>query len=83
MMIQHWPGQKHGNANRPSGIPEEGFCNCYQVGANLADLPCAGCKYCTRVHESWKHFKSDVDDVVPLAIRTVYLAEDADEGSAS
>ena len=80
MKIQHRPGCKHGNADGLSRIPEEGFCNCYQAGVNLADLPCAGCKYCTRVHESWKCFESDV---VPLAIRTVHLADDVDEESAS
>ena len=83
MTIQHRPGHKHGNADGLSRIPEEGFCNCYQAGINLADLPCAGCKYCTKVHESWKRFESDVDDVVPLAIRTVHLADDVDEESAS
>ena len=83
MTIQHRPGHKHGNADGLSRILEEGFCNCYQAGVNLADLPCAGCKYCTRVHKSWKHFESDVDDVVPLAIRTVHLADDADEELAS
>ena len=70
LTIQHRPGQKHGNADGLSRIPE-GFCNCYQAGVNLADHPCAGCKYCTRVHESGKCFESDVDDIVPLAIRTV------------
>ena len=83
MTVQHRPGCKHGNAGGLSRILEEGFCNCYQAGDNLADLPCAGCKYCTRVHESWKHFESDVDDIVPLAIRTVHLADDAYEELAS
>ena len=49
MTIQHRPGCKR-NTDGLSRIPEEGFCNCYQAGVNLADLPCAGCKYCTRVH---------------------------------
>ena len=47
-------------------------------GVHLADLPCGGCKFCTRVHENWKHSENDVDDVVPLAIRTVHIADDAD-----
>ena len=83
MTIQHRPGHKHGNADGLSRILEEGFCNRYQAGVNLADLPCAGCKYCPRVHKSWKHFESDVDNVVPLAIRTAHLADDVDEESAS
>ena len=83
MVIQHRPGHKHGNADGLSRILEEGFCKCYHAGVNLADIPCAGFKYCTRVHESWKCFESDVDDVVPLAIRTVHPADDVDEESAS
>ena len=61
------------------------YCNCFilKQGVHLADLPCGGCKFCTRVHENWKHFESNVDDVVPLAIRTVHIADDADVQSAS
>ena len=62
---------------------KEDYCNCYEVGVHLADLPCGGCKFCTRVHGNWKCFESDVDDVVPLAIRTVHIADDADVQSAS
>ena len=83
MTIQHRLGHKHGNADGLSRIPEEGFCNCYQARVNLADLPCTGCKYCNRVHKSWKHFESNVDDIVPLAIRTFHLADDVDEELAS
>ena len=33
----------------------------------LADLPCGGCKYCTRAHGKWQDFAEEVDDVIPLA----------------
>ena len=71
MTIQHQAGRKLD------------YCNCYEAGVHLADLPCRGCKFCTRVHENWKCFESDVDDVVPLAVRTVHIADDADVQSAS
>lgn len=29
-------------------------------------LPCGGCRYCTRAHTNWSKFTEDVDDVVPL-----------------
>ena len=30
-----------------------------------------GCHYCTRAHKQWAQFNDDVDDVVPLAMRSV------------
>ena len=83
MTIQHQAGCKHSNADGLSRIPEEDYCNCYEAGVHLADLLCGGCKFFTRVHENWKHFESDVNDVVPLAVRTVHIADDADVQSAS
>ena len=75
------------NADPLSQIPEEEFCNCYEAGVYLDDLPCGGCKYCTRMHTNWSRFERDVDDVVPLAIRTVCIEDDeddlVDENSAS
>ena len=77
MTVQHRPGNKHGNADGLSRIPDEtSFCNCYQAGVDLADLPCQGCKFCTRAHQQWSRFESDVDDVVPLAVRTVSVSSD-------
>ena len=37
----------------------------------MGDLLCGGCHYCTRAHKQWARFTDDVDDVVPLAIRSV------------
>jgi len=38
----------------------------------LSDLPCGGCKHCTRVSEQWKQFE-DVDDVIPISVRQVHV----------
>ena len=32
----------------------------------FADLPCGGCKYCTRAHEKWQDFEEEVDHVTTL-----------------
>ena len=45
MTIQHQAGWKHQNADSLSWIPEEEYCNCYEAGIYLDDLPCGGCKY--------------------------------------
>ena len=37
----------------------------------MSDLPCGGCKYCTRAHEQWSRFLEEVDDVLPLAVRHI------------
>ena len=71
MTIQHRAGRKHQNADSLSWIPKEGYCNCYEAGIYLDDLPCGGCKYCTKMHVTWSRFEKDVDDAVPLAVRTV------------
>ena len=81
LQIQHRNGNLHSNADGlsriPSGMQE---CNCYQAGKDLSSLPCGGCKYCTRLHNQWAKFETDVDYVVPLAIRS--LAEEEEEGDA-
>ena len=79
MAIQHQAGRKHQNADSLSRIPEEEYCNCYEAGIYLDDLPCGGCKYCTKMHVTWSRFEKDVDDVVPLAVRTVRILHDEDE----
>lgn len=68
----HRKGTEHVNADSLSRIrdPLE-KCDCYSAGQNLHDLPCGGCHYCTRAHKQWARFNEDVDDVVPLAVRSV------------
>ncbi|KAJ8354260.1 hypothetical protein SKAU_G00218270 [Synaphobranchus kaupii] len=46
-------------------------CDCYQAGKDVTDLLCQGCKHCQRLHEQWEWFEDDVDDVVPLALRSI------------
>ena len=82
MVILHRAGKKHVNADSLSRIPD-GLerCDCYQAGASLETLPCGGCAYCTRAQRQWSRFESDVDDVVPLAIRQISINSGGD-GSA-
>ena len=72
MSILHWCGTKHGNADGLSRKPdEEIFCDCYKAGVELTSLPYSGCKFCTRAHKQWSRFEEDVDDVVPLGVKSV------------
>ena len=72
MVIQHRSGKNHGNADglsrRPDDLPS---CDCYYAGADVRSLPCGGCDYCSRAQRSWGKFEDDVDDVVPLAVRSL------------
>ena len=72
MIIQHCPGKQHGNADGLSQIPND-YCNCYEAGINISSLPCRGCKCCTKVHNQWVRFLEEVDNVIPLAVRTASL----------
>jgi len=72
MVIQHRPGKQHGNADGLSRIPDElEPCHAYHSEIKLEDLPCGGCKFCTRAREQWSTFEQDVDFVVPLTIRRI------------
>ena len=81
LKIQHRNGNLHSNADGlsrvPSGMKE---CNCYLAGKELSSLPCGGCKYCTRLHSQWAKFETEVDYVVPLAIRSL---DEEEEGATS
>ena len=71
---------KHGNADGLSRIPDEtDFCNCYQAGVDLADLPCKSCKFCNKASQQWPRFESDEDNVVLLAVRTVSVQPEGQE----
>ena len=75
MTVIHRPGVKHGNADALSHITDDvSFCDCYRAGSDTK-LPCAGCKYCLRAHNQWSRFSEGVDDIVPLAVRTVNLVK--------
>ena len=74
MVLIHRPGVKHQNADGLSRIPHGPVCDCYEAGKEPTSLPCGGCDYCVRVHRQWDRFERDVDDVVPLAIRSLGTA---------
>ena len=70
MTVQHRAGNKHINADSLSRIPASSpTCNHYTSRGRLADLPCGGCTYCSKLHEQWARFEEEVDFVSP------YLAE--------
>ena len=80
MDIIHRPGKKHQNADGLSRIPdEEKFCECYRQGFDINQLPCGGCRYCSRAHNQWARFEEDVDDVIPLSVRSVAQNSTADD----
>ena len=60
------------NADALSRIPNEmPYCGYYTANCTPEELPCGGCKFCTRVHQQWSKFEEDVDDIVPLAVRRI------------
>jgi len=72
LVIQHRAGVQHSNADGLSRIPiTTETCYCYEAGKELESLPCGGCAFCRKLHTQWSRFESDVDDVVPLAIRSI------------
>jgi transposase InsO family protein len=78
MVVEHRVGKKHSNADGLSRVPDTlESCNCYEAGARLELLPCGGCHYCTRVQSQWQKFENDVDDVLPLAQRSMTVGLDS------
>lgn len=69
--IKHRSGSSHVNADALSRIPDTlSECACYDAGNSPKNLPCLGCHYCTRAHHQWSRFQLDVDDVIPLSIKS-------------
>lgn len=69
MQIVHRKGVLHGNADALSRMPDDlERCDCYRAGVRVEDLPCGGCRYCTRAHGQWSRFEEEVDDVLPMAV---------------
>ena len=72
--ILHRKGAEHENADCLSRIRDPlKECDCYMAGSKVEELPCGGCRYCRRAHQQWVRFNDDVDDVIPLAVRSVDL----------
>ena len=83
IQIVHRPGKKHLNADSLSRMPDKMTeCDCYHAGAVPEYLPCGGCAYCVRAHYQWFRFTEDVDDVVPLSVKTVKVNH-GDDGADS
>ena len=77
MVVIHRSGKQHGNADGLSRIPdEEQFCDCYSAGVDPTMLPCYSdaCTFCPRAHKEWSRFEEDVDDAVPLAVKSICSA---------
>ncbi|VDI22459.1 Hypothetical predicted protein [Mytilus galloprovincialis] len=68
LVIKHRPGKQHIDADVLSRLPDRlKECPHYTADTILASLPCKGCNYCQRAHQSWAQFLCDVDEAVPLA----------------
>ena len=73
MAIIHRKGTMHGNADGLSRRPDTlEYCDCYRAGIDVSQLPCAkdSCKFCKRAQDEWRKFEDDVDDVIPLALKS-------------
>lgn len=71
MQIVHRSGNRHSNADGLSRIPDKlEPCDCYHAGAHLKSLPCGGCSYWSSACQQWERFSEDVDNLVPLVIKT-------------
>ncbi|XP_060063940.1 uncharacterized protein LOC132544373 [Ylistrum balloti] len=68
--IEHRAGKMHVNADALSRIPDDVSCPCYFAGATIGTLPCGGCMFCANLQTAWERFEEDVDDVVPIAVRS-------------
>ena len=84
MVVKHRAGAKHGNADALSRIPDPlSPCLEYIAGMRPADLPCKGCKYCTRAHYQWARFTEEVDEAIGLVVQervTAYKGCNAEAG---
>ena len=68
MVVHHRQGSKHANADALSRIEGGNPCLDFRLLVNLEELPCGGCKYCTKAHENWTEFATEVDEAVGLAL---------------
>ena len=68
MVVQHRSGSKHANADALSRVQDEKPCTEFKLFVNLQELPCNGCKYCTKAHENWTEFATEVDQAIGLAV---------------
>ena len=67
MKIEHRPGKYHSNADALSRLHDYNTCPNTLTDTDLNDLPCKGCKYCTKAHYKWKKFEEEIDDTLDLS----------------
>ena len=68
-VVVHRKGVKHGNADALSRYPGDPTpCQSYVEGLDPRDLPCGGCKYCSRSFAAWEEFRRTVDDTLPVPV---------------
>ena len=69
MIIKHHSGNKHTNADSLRRIPDSlDPRDNYFAGADWQKL---SCDYCARAQNKWKKVEEEVDDVVPLSLRSI------------
>ena len=74
--IHHRSGKKHQNVDGLSRVSSScPPCDCYNAGYDVSRLTRGGCGYCQKVHAQWERFQDDVDDIIPLAVRTLQETE--------
>ena len=67
MVIEYRAGAKHQNADFLSRRPDDTYCPYSNAAIQPEELPCGGCKFCTKVHINWSQFMEDVDYITNLA----------------
>ena len=67
MEIRHRSGNKHVNADVLSRYQPDRPYKEMSIHIDPSELPCSGCKHCTKVHQSWSAFAKEIDDVIPLS----------------
>ena len=74
--ILHRKGADHQNAGSLSPTRDHlKECDCYRAGCKVEELPCGSCKYCRPAHQQWARFNEDIDDVIPLLVRSIDLSQ--------
>ena len=60
-------GKKHQNADALSRQKDlEDQCQEFTIDVLPADLPCGGCPKCEKMHNEWRLFLQEIDNVIPL-----------------
>ena len=80
--LVHRAGKDHINADYLTRLDETQECNEYRHHTSPKDLPCydaqndRACKHCSKLHGEWARFHADVENVVPLSVRSLTVNEE-------